>query len=320
MFFILLVVGVLVAGVWLTMTHWDWLQRATDTLESDNVPESNSTTLRNIGLLIGGAIALVFALWRGLVAGHQSEAARRQAEVAQEQADLAQQGLLNERYQKGAEMLGSDVLSVRLGGIYALRNLSEENPDQYHIQIMELFCAFARHPTKDNDIAFHPEENEQLNRDMPVLRTDVQEVMQAIGSRSSTGYSLERRPLYLRDADISNLQLLSANLSCVWLTNANLSGARLQRANLSSARLRQANLSGVDLRYADLSNANLSRANLSSTLLRNVRGLTQTQLDEAVANAYNPPKLEGVLDAETGKQLVWRGRPLWEGWPMDPDS
>ena len=39
-------------------------------------------------------------------------------------------------------------------------------------------------------------------------------------------------------------------------------------------------------------------------------GLTQGQLDEARSDPNNPPFLEGVLDAETGEQLVWRGKPL----------
>ena len=65
---------------------------------------------------------------------------------------LPQQGLLHERYQKGAEMLGSELLSVRLGGIYALQRLAENHPGQYHIQIMHLFCAFVRHPTTDASV------------------------------------------------------------------------------------------------------------------------------------------------------------------------
>ena len=52
--------------------------------------------------------------------------------------------MLNERYQQGAEMLGSDVLAVRLGGIYALQRLAGEHPQQSHIQIMQAFCAFIR--------------------------------------------------------------------------------------------------------------------------------------------------------------------------------
>ena len=73
--------------------------------------ESNSGTIRNIGLVLAGLVALPLALWRSFVAQNQARAAQRQAFTAQE-------GLANDRYQKGAEMLGSDVLSVRIGGIY----------------------------------------------------------------------------------------------------------------------------------------------------------------------------------------------------------
>ena len=63
--------------------------------------------------------------------------------------DTAQEGLLNERYQKGAEMLGSPVLAVRMGGIYALQQLAQDHPDTYHLQVMNLFCAFVRRPPPD---------------------------------------------------------------------------------------------------------------------------------------------------------------------------
>ena len=94
--------------------------------------ESGSTTVRNLGLLIAGLIALPLAIWRSW--------------VAQRQADTAQHNLLNERYRQGAEMLDSEILSVRLGGIYALQRLAADNPKHYHIQIMQLLCAFVRHP------------------------------------------------------------------------------------------------------------------------------------------------------------------------------
>ena len=40
-------------------------------------------------------------------------------------------------------MLGSESLSVRLAGIYSLEWLAKEDPEQYHIQIMQSFCSFA---------------------------------------------------------------------------------------------------------------------------------------------------------------------------------
>ena len=82
--------------------------------------ESWSTIIRNFGLVA----AAVFALWF----------ARKRILVADRQADTAQRGLLNERYQKGAEMLGSKVLAVRRGGIYALARLArDDHSGDYHI-------------------------------------------------------------------------------------------------------------------------------------------------------------------------------------------
>ena len=103
--------------------------------------ESRSSTFRNLVLGFGGIIAIGLAVWRLIVADRQSKA-------AQDQAEISQRGLLNERYQRGAEMLGSPVLSVRLGGIYALQRLAEDEPEQYHVEIMRLFSAFAHDPTK----------------------------------------------------------------------------------------------------------------------------------------------------------------------------
>lgn len=68
---------------------WGWLAKG----NSGESVESNSATLRNAGLVVAGVIALGFALWR--------------AQIANRQAGTAERGLLNERYQKGAEMLGS---------------------------------------------------------------------------------------------------------------------------------------------------------------------------------------------------------------------
>ena len=318
--FVLTALVVLLVGLYLTWWQWDWLRA------NGSEATSKSDTLRNAGLMLGGVLALVFALWRGWVAEQQSTTARRQA-------DIAQLSLVNERYERGAEMLGNDVLSVRLGGIYALRRLAEDHPEQYHIQIMELLCAFVRYPTKDSNVERPPNLHHELEHYI-TLRADVQEVIQAIGSRSPSGIALERSrgfKLYLRDAQLADLQVQGANLSRAWLTNANLSKAVLPDADLSCARLRQVILSDANLRRADLSNAKLWCANLSRAILQNanlsgtdfcgidansqeyggaVRGLTQAQLDVARADPGNPPKLDGVRDAETGEHLVWHGRPL----------
>ena len=97
--------------------------------------ESWSTIIRNFGLVIAAGIALWFAKQRIMVADRQ--------------AKIAQLGLLNERYQKGAEMLASGDLTGHIGGIYALAGLAREHPGDYHTKIMRLLCAFVRHPVGD---------------------------------------------------------------------------------------------------------------------------------------------------------------------------
>ena len=380
--------ALLIVEVVLSAIFWDWL----------NGTDSAGATIRNIGLVMAGSLALPLAIWRAKVAD-------KQALAAQQQVNTAQDGLLNERYQKGAEMLGSDVLAVRMGGIYALQQLAQDHPEAYHIQIMELFCAFARRPPNDPH-------NDPWMPNTPLVRLDVQAVMDAIAARSESrrafekeagftldlrgsdlgwvqmdsGYHLDGRllnplastapgldhsRLELSGIDLSHARLEGANLHHADLEGADLSYARLSRTNLSDARLDQAdlshssgvrtNLSRARLRGADLSNALhgeadlskalLSGANLSDAYLRDIdltradlsaadlsgaylsdvdltgadlsgadlygahtggipwpaKGLTQVMLNSAIADPNNPPKLDGVLDADTGKPLVWRG-------------
>ena len=248
MFWLALVTIVLVCSIGLPATRWEWLRsgasegqshvstESTTGTEAIVTTESNSTTVRNIGFVIAGALALIFAVWRGVLSQRQAKTAERQAEAAlrqtetaqlqvetsQRQTEIAQQGLLNERYQRGAEMLGSGVLAVRLGGIYALHRLVEEHPEEYHIQIMKLFCSFVRKPTSsDSDLAKNGDE-------ATGLREDVQAVMAAIGERGTAGLALENEANF-------TLDLRGADLSF-----ARLSGTNLEKANLTRAKLRSA--------------------------------------------------------------------------------
>lgn len=260
--------------------------------------ESLSSTIRNLGLVEGGVIAIVLAVWRSLVAQKQAEAALRQADTALRQAGTAEQGLLNDRYQKGAEMLGNDVLSVRLGGIYALQRLAEEHPGQYHVQIMRLFCAFARHPTMDKDVEGMPGMEGEAPYILPSLRADVQTVIQAIADRNEANIELERQlnfRLDFRDAKLNDLMCWSGDLSGAVLNGADLSGARFVGTNLSDvylidvkspAYLGNVNLSGAHLMrienfsnmtiggYLNVSDAYISELDLSGARLMGVLNLT----------------------------------------------
>ena len=184
---------VLIGGI---LAWWFW-----DKIGGD--AESFSTTLRNVALVIGGVAAILLAVWRSRVSERQAAIAQHQAETAQRQAEIAQHGLLSERYQRGTEMLGREILSVRLGGIYALQQLAEDYPEQYHLRVMRLFCDFVRLPTRDQSF----ESGQAVIKPDTLLgiRHDVEAVMQMIGSRPKSLITLERKAdfrLDLRGADL----------------------------------------------------------------------------------------------------------------------
>ena len=192
----LALIGAAAVGVWSLINFWDWLPIVPDG------KESGSTTIRNIGLVIAGLIALPLAIWRSL--------------VAQRQADTAQQSLLNEQYQQGAEMLGSDVLAVRLGGIYALKQLTTEHPEHYHVPVMELLCAFVRHPIASEESEDKPDVDDGPLHKGFSPREDIQAIMRVIGARNKRHLIIEARTQFridLHSSDLRGMRLDGANLA-----------------------------------------------------------------------------------------------------------
>ena len=301
-------VVLLATEVALSVYFWWWLK-------SDK--ESVSITIRNLGLVMAGTVALPLAIWRGLVANHQASAAQRQAETAQK-------SLLNARYERGAEMLGNNVPSVRLGGIYALERLASEYPEEYHLEVMKLFCTFVRNPTQDESVAT-PSRSQFM---MSELREDTQAAVTAIGRRSRKGIELEE------EAGVTPLDLFRANLTGADLTGLNLAGADLREARLTRANLMNTDLAGAFLAGAYLvdpyyirdrngpdlldralvertllmfKSANVSGTHFSINGMYPVASIIQEQLDIACADPDDPPELEGVNDATSYSQIVWRG-------------
>lgn len=368
------------------------------------------TAIHEYGLLIAAIFAFPLGFWR-------SRVAERQADAARSQVATAQQGLLGERYRQGTEMLGHELKSVRLGGIYTLDLLARDYPEEYHILVMQTLCAFVRHPPTDfsqlrpGSGAEQPAvKRDEDDRPQFQLPEDTHAVLRAIRLRSPRQLAIESKinfELDLSGADLRQSDLRGANLSGDDLSDSRLSGSRLMDADLSGTHLQRAdltspnlgrpsremksniskglipaktrldnvdltgalalaakmrgvilsgsnltdanfpfvtladsllmktNFSNAHLADADLSGAELYDANLTETVIsgsnlsgtdlsgsflfghsvtpqRPVIGLTQKQLDSARADPSNPPRLDGVLDADTGRRLVWNGKSLDE--------
>ena len=278
--------------------EWGWLRE--NGIKGDAL-ESHSTTIRNIAFPFGGLLGILLAIWRSLVAKRQADAAREhanaaiaQSQIAITQTEIAQEGLRNERYQKGADMLGSRSMATRIGGIHALDKLAQEYPDEYHILIMKLLCAFIRHCPDVNPKGEAPRE--------------IQEALDVIAYRSEGQLNLEGagRILDFQGAYLKGITLGSgANLAKANMSGADLSNTRLYGIDLTGAIMIGTNLSGAELHDVRLTKASLSDATLTSTRFTRVLGLTQKQLDAAKASKDEPPTIVETFDDETGKELVW---------------
>ena len=255
------IVLVIVTGVLLSWLFWEDLVADEGSL---------SEVIRNVGLVIGGAIAVLFAIWRSLVASRQNQA--------------AQEGLLEERYRQGMEMLSSGGLSTRLGGVQILQALAEEHPRRFHLMVMRLFCAFVRNP---------PELNGGEGQYQDTLREDVQSIMDAIGHRKessikieqSAGYIIDLRGAKLGHAQLTGTNLEGANLMLADLTRADFAGfllpasnplslarsdgpwSRAVRGETHTARLSRIELHGADLEGATMMHVDLSGADLTGSRL-----------------------------------------------------
>ena len=233
--------------------------------------ESASTTLRNLGLFLAAAIGLPFALWRGTVAERQAEATRRQS-------DTAVQMLLNDRFQKGAEMLGNaDIGSVRIGGIHALARLAREYPDSFHVPVMQLFSAFvvdrttrvAEQRVGPPENLETPKEEEQHEPDAGHTEEDEDEADRGDPRWFESAPAEHLGPFFVADRKVGPVPELAKDIEAVMSQIAQRSDAQIALESEEAFRM---NLADVCLPGLVFHGANFSNFDFTMADLRRVRG------------------------------------------------
>src|SRR4028118_2289012 len=135
---------------WLNVTP---LQQVEGTLEvkdffalKNQAIKSVIEAIKIIATVFGG-IAILLNVYYGAKRAKALEknaiAATQNAIAATKNAELAEQGQITERFTKAIDQLGSDNISIRLGGIYALERIAKDS-ERDHWTIMEVLSAFVR--------------------------------------------------------------------------------------------------------------------------------------------------------------------------------
>ena len=295
--------------------------------------ESASATLRNLGLILAAAIGLPLAIWRSIVA-------ERQADAAYRQSDTAIQMLLNDRFQKGAEMLGNaDVGSVRIGGVHALARLASEYPDSFHIPVMQLFSAFVVDQTRGEaakrvgpaedfetpgeEEPREPGASDAVEEEEATDRDEVQGFDSARAEFLDHFFAEKRKvgPVHELAQDVKEVMGRIAQRSEGQIA---LESAKAFRINLAEARLpglifRDANFSNIDFTMADLrrallwgacfTNANLPGADLSAAKIigADFRGADMRRVNLTAASLPGADLRDANLDhIDLASQNLWK--------------
>ena len=304
-------VALILAGTFIYFC-WDWLQSGT--LRS----ESGSTTLRNVGFVVAGLIALPFAIWRTRVAD-------RQVSASQRQADVDEQELLDKRYSNATEMLESHSLTTRIEGINALKLLATQYAERYFWQVTNRLCELASNTV---NVGAPGERAAEDTRAAMSIFLDRMMVGPRINRLTQGRTKLIRANLSgailigsvlagveFENTDLSEASLGSANLRDTLLLRISLRQAELRKASLQDAHLFDTDMSNADLSNAlfdramvyrgSLTGAILEGAVLTGAVFNSVNGLTQQQVNAATADQDDPPTFEESFDPETGKKLIW---------------
>ena len=279
---------------------------------------ANRENIVSLGTLIGGGIGIVLLSARTYAANRsaraaleQAEAANRSARAALEQAKTAtdrhdaqtntdRERRITESFAKAAELLGSEKLATRLGGIYTLERLSHESEREYWA-IMETLTAYVREhaPWPSRQAVFRPfmqlpgggmaeiaeqsprsdgsadqEKEPEPSSERIGPATDVQAILtvlkrrkEEMRNRKGEDQCLNLSTTDLRGADLEGAHLEEAILIRTRLEGAYLGNAYLEGAYLMGAYLKGANLMGAHLEDADLMGAHLEDADLKGAHL-----------------------------------------------------
>ncbi|WP_169814841.1 pentapeptide repeat-containing protein [Nocardia crassostreae] len=221
---------------------------------------------------------------------------------------------MTDRFQKAAELLGSDNIDARVAGIYLFERLARDSPADHPV-IFTVLTEFLR--TSAAKTGCEQAERSSTKPAPPDIRAVLTAIVRRDNSRDSDPLNLGYTCLtsgWLSNASLVDASFYRANLVDVSFLETDLSRAIFFEANLSGATATLANLPsasfvGADLTYAVLAGANLADANLGCGLVSldappTCANLTGVELD-CVTGGDGWRRCASLIDARlTGANLA----------------
>ncbi|MET7998838.1 pentapeptide repeat-containing protein [Amycolatopsis sp. NPDC005232] len=280
----------------------------------------------SIGVGSGGVIALYLS-WRRQrsteaeldnrerALQHQQQVAAdakgHQERLAEDARTDAIERRITELYTKAVEQLGSNKAPVRLGGLYALERLGQNNPSQ-RSTIINVICAYLRMPFEvPIDVTGEPLEDNGGYREEEQVRRTAQRIFGWHRIRGGASENLwDVQHVDLAGANLAGVRWAAIDLDGADLTGANLTGAVIVSSNLRSTFLRRANFTGALLDRSDFTDAGLEMANFTNANLKGTDFTRARLLQAKFKNAdLGRAKLQQALYGASADFTDVRGDP-----------
>lgn len=248
---LLVAIGVVVAAICAGGVSLNFNANPGESDAQDSSGRSDAENFRNLVLLVVGASALPFAVWRSRSGERQADGTAKQAESAARQAEDTRLTRLNDQFTAAAQMVGHEAAAVRRLGIHSVQALATDHPAEYYVRVLRSLCDYAREPFLRADGV-----PDAADPSPTRLRSDVQAAVQAIGKVWQLDVDTRNAGLKAEPRYVPNL--IEADLQQGRFWSFSLEGAHLERAICEKAVFGNVNLDEVDFTRAKLTDADLT--------------------------------------------------------------
>ncbi|MEP4032705.1 pentapeptide repeat-containing protein [Roseibium polysiphoniae] len=254
-----LAAGAVVLSYQTSAVEWTWAywgaHRANES-GTTLVTFDRSSIFRNFGLAALALLGLGLAIWRSVLL-------HKQTKIGLRQADTAEKGLMIDRYQQGAQMLETENLTVRVAGVFALRELAMSYPEEYYIQVLSLMYGHIREESQNRKEA-DGRDVDANGRRFQKFSNDLIEMLESCNQLRKTFFLIDKQRL----EENWRPNLVDANLSGVAAEAYIFSNANLNAANLDHTIFFNVTMRDCSIRFASIRNAELSSGDFFRTDFR----------------------------------------------------
>lgn len=237
--------------------------------------------------VLGGIIGIILAIWRVIVADKNYKNEVAKLEHQKKELDLNIQSQyqreLNERFFKAVQLLDSPDITARIGGLYTLEKIEEED-ENYHDSCLEIITNYVhvqanKIPVKDeiwqakyvewinsNESKEKIPPRRELERDIKIalLMLDrIRKYNEIIDLRNINFHFIDfaDTQIYFSHSDLSNADLTGTHFTYQEFKKCNFDQTNFKYSYLYSCKFINSNLKAANFRFCTLWGCNLSQGN-----------------------------------------------------------